>query len=66
MSNWKEGSFAFEHPDVLVQKKEKKILCCWMQTELSHAPFESVHVDVRESDKSLARVKLSKTQEDML
>lgn len=37
-----------------------------MQTELSHTPFESVHVDVRESDKSLARVKLSKTQEDML
>lgn len=37
-----------------------------MQTELSHAQFESVHVDVRESDKSLARVKLSKTQEDML
>lgn len=30
-----------------------------MQTELSHTPFESVHVEVKESDESLARVKLS-------
>lgn len=58
---------AFEHPVVLVQKKKKKeFLRRWMQTELSHAPIESVHVDVKESDKWLARVKLSETQEDML